>query len=508
MTKRQADSAFGLLFAVTELLQLVVIYSSPLDLSGDEAHYWQWSKQLDWAYYSKGPLVAFSIFLSTEVFGDTPFAIRFPSWVWCSLFSLLFYFFVRARFSPRNAFLCWLALRSSLIFYQSGVLMTTDSPAVLFWFLGMVLYLRLDKQEGRLPWFILGLVLGVGMWAKYTLGLLFVGILLFEALSKRRRFFGVVLCALGIGLALSPILYWNYLHDWVNIQHNAGHLVKGKALRFEPRYLFELLLGQAALVGPIFWLGIAYALIIGVRTRNNQQSFLRACTMLSVPLLCLIVLVSLSKRVYANWPLPIYIGGMLALFYLFEHRDDFKQRFERFIVPGVALNLIILIFAHLPMMGITLGIPGDVLPTKKLVGWSQLGFEVQSALDEFSERYKQEPFILCDRYTTCSAIAYYAASHPKVYQDVLGGRRMTQHDVWCDAQCWNELRGRSALVVVEKSEHRLELAKRFATLEKPELKGLNDYSVSVVYSSSVLRNFEFLWGRGFSGLPPSKPSGR
>src|SRR5438046_10009583 len=33
----------------------------PLDLAPDEAHYWDWSRHLDWSYYSKGPLVAYLI---------------------------------------------------------------------------------------------------------------------------------------------------------------------------------------------------------------------------------------------------------------------------------------------------------------------------------------------------------------------------------------------------------------------------------------------------------------
>src|ERR1700741_1963750 len=36
-------------------------YDCPLDLSPDEAHYWDWSRHLDWSYYSKGPLVAYLI---------------------------------------------------------------------------------------------------------------------------------------------------------------------------------------------------------------------------------------------------------------------------------------------------------------------------------------------------------------------------------------------------------------------------------------------------------------
>src|SRR5215218_5958491 len=41
----------------------------PLDLAPDEAHYWHWSRHLDWSYYSKGPLVAWLIRGSCELFG-------------------------------------------------------------------------------------------------------------------------------------------------------------------------------------------------------------------------------------------------------------------------------------------------------------------------------------------------------------------------------------------------------------------------------------------------------
>src|SRR6266581_2815847 len=44
-------------------------YDCPLDLAPDEAHYWDWSRHLDWSYYSKGPLVALLIRGSCELFG-------------------------------------------------------------------------------------------------------------------------------------------------------------------------------------------------------------------------------------------------------------------------------------------------------------------------------------------------------------------------------------------------------------------------------------------------------
>lgn len=59
-------------FAAT--FHLWFITSGHFNLAPDEAHYWAWSRRLDWSYYSKGPMVAYLIALSTQsggVSGET-----------------------------------------------------------------------------------------------------------------------------------------------------------------------------------------------------------------------------------------------------------------------------------------------------------------------------------------------------------------------------------------------------------------------------------------------------
>src|SRR6266849_1264654 len=59
----------------------------PLDLAPDEAHYWDWSRHLDWSYYSKGPLVAYLIrggclvagWGSQQWIGSEMLAVRLPA---------------------------------------------------------------------------------------------------------------------------------------------------------------------------------------------------------------------------------------------------------------------------------------------------------------------------------------------------------------------------------------------------------------------------------------------
>src|ERR1700740_26791 len=57
-------------------LRLVWLALQPADLFPDEAQYWVWSQQPAFGYYSKPPLVAWLIALTTMLFGDSEFAVR------------------------------------------------------------------------------------------------------------------------------------------------------------------------------------------------------------------------------------------------------------------------------------------------------------------------------------------------------------------------------------------------------------------------------------------------
>src|SRR5256885_13616097 len=83
-----------LIVAAAVLRLLYLAFDCPLDLAPDEAHYWDWSRHLDWSYYSKGPLVAWLIRLSCALFGDWSYAltgnealaVRLPAAVCCAVF--------------------------------------------------------------------------------------------------------------------------------------------------------------------------------------------------------------------------------------------------------------------------------------------------------------------------------------------------------------------------------------------------------------------------------------
>ena len=76
---RTAVISHLVILAFVGLNLLYVGFACPFDLSPDEAHYWDWSRNLDYCYYSKGPAVALLIRGSCELFGHTAFAVRLPA---------------------------------------------------------------------------------------------------------------------------------------------------------------------------------------------------------------------------------------------------------------------------------------------------------------------------------------------------------------------------------------------------------------------------------------------
>ena len=71
----EARLTLGIL-ALLLTVRVAGVIASPLNLYADEAQYWRWSQDLAWGYYSKPPMIAWVIYVSTAVFGDTEWAVR------------------------------------------------------------------------------------------------------------------------------------------------------------------------------------------------------------------------------------------------------------------------------------------------------------------------------------------------------------------------------------------------------------------------------------------------
>ena len=130
--------AFLLILGAALLHLAYLAWNCPLDLAPDEAHYWDWSRHLDWSYYSKGPLVAWLIRGSCELFGGLSeqytgslmFAIRLPAVVCGSLLLVSLYLLTVQVFASSRLALAVVAVGADRSGDRGGVVADDDRCAL------------------------------------------------------------------------------------------------------------------------------------------------------------------------------------------------------------------------------------------------------------------------------------------------------------------------------------------------------------------------------------------
>lgn len=447
-----------LLIAGVTVFHLWYIASGRIDLAPDEAHYWEWSRRLDWSYYSKGPMVAYLIAVSTRLGGSTEFFVRLPAVLLALGTVIIIYSLTRALLaSERAAFLAIVIAAFIPLFSAGSVLMTIDAPLMFFWAVGILAFWEANQSRdvrrgGRGWWILLGLALGLGLLSKYTMALFVPCALLYlvffsnpPAPLRWREIYVAVLIA---GILFTPVLIWNAQHQWVSLRHVVGQAGLSGDAHLSARTFLQFLGSQAGVISPFLLPALAAAILqcqrLRVTAMREQSLFL---VVFSAPVLLFFLSWSVYSKVEANWAAPGYLTAVIALAawwdsILGEKRSTSKRRslalFSVLLLPGAFLVLIAHFPAALNLVGIDL--PPRLDPTRRLHGWKELGSAVGELL-EGSE--KRNLFLLSDTYQIASEMAFYVPGQPQTYNVNLG-RRMNQYDLWAGIE---QLRGRDGLFV-------------------------------------------------------------
>jgi 4-amino-4-deoxy-L-arabinose transferase-like glycosyltransferase len=424
--------AVGLVAAVTLINLVYVACLCPLDLAPDEAHYWDWSRHLDWCYYSKGPLVAWLIRSSCVLFGTTPFAVRLPAVVCGSLLLLGMWRLTTNTFrDPKLGF--WVVgLACTLPPLSAGsVLMTIDPPLLACWAWAAV-------AVQRRYWLTAGLLVVVGTLAKVTM-LLFpggVGLLMLARPEWRTRRFASFLLVSSLGLL--PVVVWNATHDWLGVRHLLGHADNGG--RANPWYSpFAFIGGQVGLLLG-FWFA-AWVLTVW-KWRPNQVSNpnLALLWWLSAPVFGAFLLASVKTAGQPNWPAAAYVTGfVLAVGWLWR-KPMGGRTWAAMILLGLACT-VFLRWPNLvrPALAAVLPVPSEknltpvrkLDPTARLVGWKRLASAVDRIRLEEKRRTGNDPLIATMVWTVPGELGFYCDGHPVVYSFGSGlADRFSQYDVW------------------------------------------------------------------------------
>lgn len=454
----------ALCIVVVSLLRVAYLFLwCPYDLAPDEAHYWDWSRHLDWSYYSKGPLIAWIIRASLELFGSLSVAVhgtmmpalRLPAVLFGALILVALYVLTVQTYRDER-----LALRVVLVgiafppLAVCSIITTIDSPFLCCWAWALV-FGRWAVIDGRgWAWPVTGVMILLGILAKYTMALwLFsFGLMLLLTPAYRHllwsiRFWTMVAVA---GLSALPILWWNHQHDWVTFRHVAGQAGvpqgnKNAGIRwFGP---LEYVGGQIGLL-LIFWF-IVWVRALWAKRPNHGSEGERYLWWLSVPTFVLFGLSSIKASGQLNWPVSAYMSGfVLGAHYL----QTWFARPTRPDAPLVRRSMYIALtvggFATLAIhdtrfigqiIGPLLPEPSarNPMPIRKIdfaariKGWRYLAGEIDQLRSELQRSEGEDPVLTAIKWDYPGQIGFYTQGQPPVYSlGLIMGDRHSQYDLW------------------------------------------------------------------------------
>lgn len=404
-----------------------LVYITQFELTPDEAYYLQWSQHLDLSYFSKGPGIALSMWLSTHLFGSSEFGVRAFSPLLALGTSLLLFSFARRLYGETVAIWTVLMLNLVPIFQVGALVMTIDPLSIFFWVAALyTFWLALEKSPAfTLWWPATGALIGLGFLAKYTNAMQLLSILLLLALTRKHRaelrrpgFYSL----LGIfALFTAPVIVWNSQHAWITLLHLRDRGGLDSSSGFNPTAFPTFLALQLLVYSPLIYLALLATVVWGWKKARAhfKPRFLLA---FSIPLLVLYFALAIKKPGEPNWTAPAIPSlAILAVVYALDLLKE-KKWMPRYgvaaLIVGGICCVAILDTDLLRRFGVS--IPND--PSTRARGWRTAAQKIEEIRNAYEAEHGQPVFLVANKYGTAASVAYYlphprreAPDHPPVY---------------------------------------------------------------------------------------------
>lgn len=422
---------WGLLIGIA-LLRASFLWLTGLDLIGDESYYWDWSRQPDWCYFSKPPMVAWLIGAFTWLLGDSAATVRLPAVLLGTVFLGYFYATARAMHGSHGAALALLLVLATPVNVLANFLMTIDPPLYCFWMMS-IYYLQaaLFGQKPR-AWWWAGFASAAALLSKQVAIALPIMLLIFLLISRERRVLlkrEFLWYLLPVILAALLILWWNQAHDWVMFGHSKSHFGESESVSLlrhlqhaRDFWLYQLLL-LSPLIFVLVLLGSVGDLLRFTRLSAQQQFLL----LMGPVLLLAVLLLSFLQKAQGNWSMPFYFTGLILLV-----GKVLAGRWQKSLKYALLLGYLMVGMTYvLPLLLQVFNLKDSALdPTKRFKNWETLAITLhQQRLNALPDLQHSFVVALGHRYLA-SQLAFYLPDHPKVYRFEESGRVTSQYEVW------------------------------------------------------------------------------
>jgi len=450
MLKNKYFILFLLLLLIGASLRVILL--SGINIGDDEAHYWQYSQNIDLSFYDHPPMTAYLIKITTAVFGDTDFGVHSGAMVCFLISSILLFFLTNRLFDVKTAFYTVLLFNITPVYFIGSLLTIPDAPLSIFWILYIYLMYILIKTDSakliNMTWIVSGIAMGLILLSKYTGILLFCTAILYVLLIPKLRKYIIkpqIYIAFFISMIIfSPVLTWNYNYDFVSFGYQFFHGVgnynpAGTVLKINWNIFLQNIIAQIGFISPVLfgfmvYIVIKYALTYRKLGPDRKQAVL-FLLVFSVPQLVFFGIIGLFKEILPHWPALSYIPLLILSVSDITYNARFKKmKLNLIFITAILISMIIVLHTLYKIIPFPKNLPEQADITNEIYGWKEVGAQIQQVISK-----NPDYFLLTHKHYLASQLRFYIPSHPQLF---CINKYVDQYDFW-------QVNGKSALFITD-----------------------------------------------------------
>ena len=328
------------LIAAVRLL-LLLLTAKRYGFFGDEMYYLDCADHLDWGYVDQPPVAPLLAWFTRHVLGESLFALHLLPALSGAAKIIITGLIARELGAKRLGMaLAALATTCVLIYWPLDHLFTMNTFEPLVWMGCALVVIRVVKTGNQRLWIWFGVLAGIGMQTKYSMGFFGLGILVGLILTSERKVFASKWFWIAGAVALAiwmPNIIWNLQHHWPFIELMRNVQTSGRDTKLGP---IAFIVQQIMVLGPItfpFWLAGALFLLFAGNAKPYRILGWTFLTVFGV----LLILKGKDYYVVPGYPIVFAAGGVV-----FER--IWQRRGWRWVTPALAVLMVAEIILYLP----------------------------------------------------------------------------------------------------------------------------------------------------------------
>lgn len=386
------------------------------------------SEHLAWGYVDHPPLSIALLALIRAILGDAPWALHLLSAL-ATAGSVVLTGLMARRLGAGTfgQALAALAAVVTPVFLVNSSVHSMNAFDLLFWCLGAYVILGILKNDAPKGWLLFGLIAGLGLLNKLSMGFFGLGLCVALVLTRNRKYImskvdgkfrpGLHLWgggALAI-LIFLPHLIWQILNDWPTIEFMSNSIALHGASPIE--FLLFQVTGMHPFNMPIWLTGLYFYLF----SRRGRPY--RMMGIIYVSIFILLILQG-TRAYYLAVAYPMLFAGGAVLIESFVERGKWRGRILKpvivtALVAGTAFMLPFMLPVLPPQQLLafqeSLGTPADQVEVPQMLAdrlcWEEFVAEVARVYETLPEEDRNECDILTNLYHTAGAIDFFGKKY-------------------------------------------------------------------------------------------------